>query len=129
MVLVLVVLLLLLGGLVDLGRMMYTYVALQNAVGEGAHFGSMYPLEVDEIVYRTQNENVGTVVLWDECQGCISVRYVPNRVPDGPRVGDSVVVRVEYPFRMIGPLHGVFGWDGVIVLVSEASQRILSSVP
>ncbi len=48
----LVFLLILLAGVVDLGRMMFEYQAMRDAAQEGAGYGSLYPSYCDEIENR-----------------------------------------------------------------------------
>ena len=67
MALVLPLLLLLLAGVVDLGRAFYTYVSLTNAVREGARFASKLPYDDNEgaivalVVARVREEPMQSV--------------------------------------------------------------------
>ena len=126
-------LVLLMSGVIDLGRCFLAFVSLQNAAGEGAYYAAGFPQQVDSsdaadpnnIVYRTKHESSNETIDWS--QATVSVSYMPDRSPDAPRVGDTVVVTVQYPLPMIGPLAGLMGWDSSITLTARASQRILSN--
>jgi Flp pilus assembly protein TadG len=108
------VLMLIAVGVLDLGRLYMTYVALQNAAGEGAMYGSIHPTwitdcptaefgcndpAVDNITARTRNEAPqGTLVDWNSAT--ILVEY-----PDGgTEEGMHVRVRVQYTYQMFTPI-------------------------
>lgn len=140
--LVLIILLMFLGGVIDLGRAYFTYLALHNAAAEGAYYGSAFPLAVgtvggndsDTIIYRAQNESPSYLVNWDA--STVDVFY---QCPDGsirdpdngnppPPTGALIVVQVIYPFEMIGPLPNLMGWTGPLNLKAEARQIILGDM-
>ena len=72
--LILPVLLLLLAAAIDLGRLFYAYVAVENAAKEGAFFGARNPLcddgvntncgDPNNVIWHVQNEapNIGAAV-------------------------------------------------------------------
>src|SRR3990172_7126738 len=47
------VILVLLAGVVDLGRMMYEYLTMRDAAQEGAGYGAVYPSYCGQIIERT----------------------------------------------------------------------------
>lgn len=49
----LVLLMLILAGMLDLGRMFFQYIAMRDAAQEGAVYGIVYPTYCDQIVERT----------------------------------------------------------------------------
>lgn len=57
------ILLIILLGIVDFGRVFYAYVTITNASREGARYGSLYPLSTDEIRSRVQQETAGTMTI------------------------------------------------------------------
>jgi hypothetical protein len=108
------VLMLIAVGVLDFGRMYMTYVALQNAAGEGAMFGAIHPLwvdccpssefgchdtQVDQIKARARNEAPqGTLIDWNTAT--ILVEY-----PDGnTEEGSHITVRVQYTYQMFTPI-------------------------
>lgn len=52
-----IVLLLLLSGIVDLGRITFRYITLRDAAQEGATYGAIYPTYCDQIIQRVQGGN------------------------------------------------------------------------
>ena len=60
-VLLLPVLLIILAGVLDLGRMYYTLVAPTDAAGEGAAYAAICPIDHDETKKRAQEASTGSV--------------------------------------------------------------------
>jgi Flp pilus assembly protein TadG len=65
LVIILPILLIILLGVIDFGRVFYAYVTITNAAREGARYGSMYPLSTGEIKSRVKQETTGTLTLSD----------------------------------------------------------------
>lgn len=128
-----VFLLLLLTVVVDLGRMMFTYLAMQNAAAEGAYYattfetiGSVGTNDKDTIIFRTQHESPSVLLDWTEPGVNVTVTYNPNRFPQPQRAGDFVVVRITYPFKFIGPVPGLLGFPAQIPISATATQVVLA---
>lgn len=51
----LVLVLIILAGVVDLGRMMYEYLAMRDSAQEGASYGAIYPRDCGEIEARVRS--------------------------------------------------------------------------
>src|SRR3990172_9693837 len=51
-------------GLIDLGRMYYTYLSLKDAAAEGAAYGSMEPTDLLGIEARVRGESPGGLIDW-----------------------------------------------------------------
>jgi len=120
MALVLPLLLLLLAGVVDLGRAFYTFVSLTNAVREGARFASKLPYNDNEgvivalVVARVREEPMQSVpeesiIVEQPIQGL------------GGAKGDPVTVRASLLFEPI--LGGILGVE-TIPIRTEATMRI-----
>jgi Flp pilus assembly protein TadG len=119
--LVLPLLLLLLAGVVDLGRAFYSYVTLTNAVREGARFASRFPYEGNEgviadlVVARVKEEpgfsDIPTdrIVVDDPIEGL------------GGEKGTEVTVRASLLYDTI--LGGVLGMESFTIR-TEATMRI-----
>jgi len=123
MAIMLVVLVTLMGGVLDLGRAYYVYLSLQDAAGEGAVYGSIFPDRLgptvdtgcnenfvndcndpNNVVYRVQNEApVGGIVDWS---GTNVTATVPD--PGNPEAGDPITVVVTYEYDVITPVIQVF---------------------
>ena len=133
--LVLPIMLLLLAGAIDLGRLFYAYVAVENAAKEGALFGSRSPLcddninvncgDPNNVVWHVHNEatNIG---------GQFSVN-VACRTPAGALVtpindcldGYTYQVTVSYPFRLITPILSSIV-NQTVTLRSESQATVIS---
>ncbi len=123
MAVMMIVILLILGGVLDFGRMYFTYLALQNAAGEGAAYGAIHPDWIDSsdnddpnnVVYRTQNESTGTLIDW-------STTVVNVEVPNLAG-GEPVTVTVSYDYDVITPMVEVITGD-MVTLTAVDSQLI-----
>lgn len=128
---VLVFLLLLLSVVVDAGRIMFTWLAMQNAAAEGAyyattfrHVGTTNGTDPDTIAYRAQNESPSVLLDWNKPGTTIAVTYLPTRSTQ--LAGDFVTVTVTYPFEMVGPLPGLLGFPENIPISASATQVVLA---
>jgi Flp pilus assembly protein TadG len=133
-------LLLLLGGAVDLGRAFFGFVAVRDAAQEGATFASLKPIvitntsttidsdkdgvqdagDVDaELDYRIRNSSQQPLDLRNAQDIVISVE---NNCPN------TVKVTVTYHFRSIMPLMStIFGSGDYFPIRAEVTQTILSN--
>ena len=123
----LVLLLLLLVGIVDISRAVYTYLALRDAAEEGAIFGSMYPDQTDVLRTRviessslvngmglSSDENVDIVVTFNNYGNPI------------PCVGSLIEVWVEYPsFELTMPFIGAVVGKQTIPISAKVSATVL----
>ena len=140
--LVLPILLVIFAAAADFGRVFYGYVALENAVKEGALYGARYPLcndsstlcpNPDNVTWRVQNEartvqnpdgtpitpvsacvdnGTGTVWTTDE--------QLKNCEP-----GDTYVVSASYSLNLLTPILGnILG--GSINLSSQSTASVLN---
>jgi uncharacterized repeat protein (TIGR01451 family) len=122
----------------DLGRMFYSYVAIQNAVKEGAVYGAHYPLcdatssqcpDPGNVTWRVQREAPtvrnpdGTELSPDvECKSPSGVVRTDLRQCVA---GDTYVVGVAYRFQLITPiLSSLVGSE--LTLHSEATAVVLN---
>ena len=55
-----IVLMILLAGVVDLGRLAFYYIAMRDAAQEGASYASIFPNQCDEIISRVETGTVDT---------------------------------------------------------------------
>ncbi len=138
--LVLPILFLIFAAAADLGRAFYGYVALENAVKEGAVYGARYPLcdnastlcpDPDNVQWRVENEarnlkNANGTAKISPSSNCISavtgVAYADLRscLP-----GDTYRVSASIQFAMITPiLNEIMG--GGFTLTSESRAIVLN---
>ena len=103
-------------GIFDLGRVIYTLSALHNAAREGARYGAIHHCDEAGIEATVQHFAVG---LGD------GVTVIPSHHGD-----DQIVVTVTYSFRTVTPLVGVFlREDGSILLSSQSTHHIEQPTP
>ena len=98
--LVLPLLLMLFGGIVDLGRAFYTYIGLTNATREGARTGARRPWDAPAITSATEtelaNSGITGVVPVIECQKWSATgNGAPANCVD-TEGGDYITVSAEY---------------------------------
>lgn len=138
----LVILILMLSGLLDLGRVYFIFVALEDGAGEAALFLSVNPecpcapgdtecytrshvtsvpascADPNNADYRARHAG-GEVVDWQEA--AITIKTTQ---PFG--VGDPVDVSIEYSFPLLTPIIPKIVGVNPMTLKAEASQIILT---
>ena len=107
----LVVLMVLLSGIVDGGRALFTYMALRDAAQEGALYGSINPDPISEIKRRIDissdlAEDMAATIL-------VTVDYADSggtaKTSDQACLGDEITVTVLYPdYPVTMPFIGIF---------------------
>lgn len=114
--LVIIVLCLILMGIFDFGRIIYTTTSLSNAAREGARVGTVTS-DTGLINAAVISKGIGLGIL----PGQISATW-----PSGRTMGAPVIVTItNYPFTTITPLVGRFlGPTDTINLSSSASMTI-----
>ncbi len=133
--LILPVMLLLLAAAIDLGRLFYAYVAVENAAKEGAFFGARNPLcddgvntncdDPNNVIWHVRNEapNLGSQFTTTvACRDNAGTLMQPiNNCLDGMKYQ----VTVTYPFRLITPiLSSIFGTG--MTLHAESQATVIS---
>jgi Flp pilus assembly protein TadG len=130
----LVALMLVLSGVLDIGRAFFTFVAIENGAGEGAIFAAYHPTWITEddvppgvpdsefqnVTYRASHESPAGVVDW--ARATVEVDY------DGgvATVGEAVTVTISYSYTVMTPFLHLALEDGILPLRSNAAQTILS---
>jgi hypothetical protein len=109
-------LLVLLAGVVDLGRAYFSYIALQDAAQEGASYASIAPSDIDGIRDRVRATSSGPIdfVLFDDSQ--IEVQLL-----GGSCTGNGIRVTVKIDFRLVAPFFS----GNSLALSAEATDTIL----
>ncbi|MBK8027063.1 MAG: pilus assembly protein [Chloroflexi bacterium] len=124
-----VVILLILSGLLDLGRAYFLHIALEDAVGEAALYLSINPscrtaldgpdcADPNNAEYRAMNAGGGNLN-WVDATVTIERPAVFG-------VGDPVEVTISAPFRLIMPFMPQIAGLNPITLTSHATQVIIS---
>jgi len=120
--LIITFLIILVAGLVDLGRMIFTYLTMRDAAQEGAVYGSIEPSQCTNIANRVE-DNLPLYQTFDpvliEINGaeCTSVTNACSR--------DIITVTVSGDFDIRMPLLGVITGD-TVELSATINDTILS---
>ena len=101
-------LLLLLMGLLDVGRVFWALVALKDAVSEGALYAASYPTRTTEIKERAAESSNALMALTPDM---FSVDYV-----DPPTSGQPITVTVTYDFELVNPVTKAIVPDWTLTL-------------
>lgn len=124
--------LLILAGIMDLGRAYHVFIALEDAAGEAAMFLALSPecagppedgyppecAEPNNADFRARNATRSGEIDWS------TVTITPVTFFSG--VADNVQIEVSYRFELVTPIiTRIVGSDG-IVLTASASQLILT---
>jgi hypothetical protein len=123
----LVVLLIVLAGLVDLGRLFMNVMSLRDAVQEGALYGSMYPTHCDQIVERTYEGAQGSFIGAKDTEVDVFVDGVACKSAPKTKAcaGHEIRVVIRQPdFPVTMPLVGAFIGQS-IPLETEITNTIL----
>jgi Flp pilus assembly protein TadG len=134
MALVLPILLLLLCGLLDLGRVYFIHVALEDGAGEAALYLAINPAcptaasgaqcaDPNNAQYRAAHGG-GQEVDWSMATIKIDIPTDQNNVAIY-NVGEAVSVTIEYPFQLLTPIIPKIVGINPITLYTHASQVII----
>jgi len=112
-------LMIVLAGLIDLGRMYYTYLSLKDAAAEGAAYGSMAPTDLAGVEARVRGESPGGLVDWSGA--AVHTSFI------GPACrGGGVRVEVTIRYNFITPFIGSIAGSQSIPLSAEVVNTILA---
>lgn len=116
------VLLVLVVGLVDLGRALFTYMALRDAAQEGATYGSIYPSESAAIETRTRDTSRKPVDLTDTTKVFVDIQLLGAAC-----AGNGIQVEVSYPsFQLTTPLLSSILGSSTIPIRAKVTDTILT---
>ncbi len=130
------ILLLLLGGVIDLGRGFLILVAVENAAGEGALYGAVHPecltddhaptiCQGSESVAGRVREEGRPIIELTEDNAVITVE-VEGGAPI--TAGSTLLVTVTYTYSPLTPV-GYLVWGETAEVTATARQAILSPPP
>ncbi len=135
--LTLVMLLVILSGVLDLGRGFFSYIAIQNAAGEGALYAAINPrcphassaatcTNPNNVDYRAKFESPSGGMISPDLM-TVSVVYADGTDQysnESTTEGNPITVQVKYRFRMVGPFSPILP-NGELVFTATAVQNIL----
>jgi len=116
-VILLPVLLIIMAGVLDLGRVYYASVALTDAASEGATYAAIHPDDPNEAILRAQEATTGLINI-DASMVNIAAPTIATGAP--------ITVSVGYTFTVLTPFLNVIVPNGQFVIQGRASGRILS---
>lgn len=123
------VLLLMLMGVFDLGRMYFAFIAIQNAAGEGALYAAINPtcvyasddcVDPDNAVFRATHESPAGIVDWSR----VTIEVSPADVT-GLSEGDPITIFVHYDYDILTPVVAPLFPSGQIRLTARGVQNII----
>lgn len=107
-------LVLILVGLLDLGRIFYAYITITNAAREGARYGATHPIDDSAIISATRAE--ASASGYTICaSGCVTV------LAHGIEPGDSLIVTVSVNY----PLFSSFIFSGGTVNLRTSAEMVI----
>jgi len=126
-----VILLILLVGIVDLGRAFFSYIALRDAAQEAAVYGSICPQDAAAIEARLRSSSNAPLDLQNDPNIEVECHYLTEsgETPCGgtvPAPGNGIRVRAIYRnFVITMPFMGTFLGTQTITLRAEVTDTIL----
>jgi PKD repeat protein len=107
-----VMLLLVVGGL-DVGRLFFSWIEVNNAAREGAAYAGGNPTDTSGITGHVQTETnsqgqggEGSVTVAVSCANTSNATIACANAPGGSGTGNTVTVRVTRPFSFVTPIIG-----------------------
>lgn len=126
----LVVLLILLSGIVDGTRALYTFMAMRDAAQEGALYASYQPSQTSSIQARAGNSSDIMRSLYSNSSVTVTVTpTVSGKLCAGSTSGSShgITVAINYPsFPLVMPLIGVFIGGQTVPISTSVTDTILA---
>lgn len=126
-----VILLLLIAGIVDLGRAFFVYIALRDAAQEGAVYGSVCPKDINAIIQHVKDSSNSPVDLANDPNVVISCKFVTAGGESDcsgpvPAPGNGIKIHVTYQnFPLIMPFMSTIAGSQKISITAEIQDTIL----
>ncbi len=110
-------LILILAGILDLGRAYFTFITLSDAAAEGAAYAAVHPTSTTRIIERAADSSNGLVVLEPDMVNIISGDTSP---------GNPITVTVTFEYQLLTPIMSSFVPDGQLTMRAVAVQPIIN---
>jgi len=117
MALTMPILVLIVAGILDLGRAYFTFIALSDAAAEGAAYAAIHPTDTAQVINRAADSSNGLVVLDPSMVGVDYAELTP---------GSSITVTVEYEYQLLTPIVQSFVNDGKLLMRATVAQPIIN---
>ncbi len=123
-------LLILVAGVVDLGRMFFAFTALREAAQEGATFAALAPYDMVGIETRARHSSDKPIDLTDASSVQVTTEFSGDRcsgvhLVNGQPISNSATVTVAYNFDLTMPLIGAFIGSQHFPLKATVTDTIL----
>ncbi|MBN1955206.1 MAG: pilus assembly protein [Anaerolineae bacterium] len=118
--LLLPILLIIMAGVLDLGRLYYTYVAVTDAAAEGASYASRHPNASTETITAWAQASSGGLINLEQ-DGTVEV------IRPSLMYGDPITVSVSYSYTVATPFIQAMFPGGQFPLRAVASEVILTA--
>lgn len=118
MALMLPIVMMLLAGVLDLGRAYYTFLALRDAAAEGAAYGSLDPTNLGEIDARVRGESPGGFIDWSGATITINNGSACR--------GGAMAVTAQVDYHLLTPFIGSIVGSQTLPLEATVVNTILS---
>jgi len=123
------VLIILLLGVLDVGRMYFTFLAIQNAAGEGALYAAINPrciqpsdgpecVNPNNALYRATHESPSGLVDWSRIE-------IEAELPSPLIEGAPIAIILHYKYDILTPLLSPLVPDGKLRLRARAVQNVI----
>lgn len=128
--LILPILIMIMSGILDFGRIYYIYVALEDCTSEGASFLTIMPNCVDasdcanpnNAAYRVEHATDG-ILNWANAN--IVELSISDSDNDGvSEYGDNIVVRVSYDIQLLTPIIPVIAGVNPLTITTQSAQIV-----
>lgn len=124
-----VFLLILMAGVIDMGRAIFTYISIRDAVQEGAAYGAIAPTDCEGIKNRILSHTKGAIKL-RESDILMSIKIdgtaCTSVVPANIDTGDPVYVGITFQnFRIATPFIGTIIGSQVVDFKAEVTDTVL----
>lgn len=110
------VLVLILAGILDLGRAYMTLIALRDAAAEGAAYAALHPTDTNQIVARVADSSSGLVKVDPDM---VAVEC-PEAAP-----GQPITITVRYEYMLLTPVINALVPDGKITMQAQEVRSII----
>lgn len=110
------VLVLILAGILDLGRAYMTLIALRDAAAEGAAYAALHPTDTNQIVARVADSSSGLVKVAPDM---VAVEC-PEAAP-----GQPITITVRYEYMLLTPVINALVPDGKITMQAQEVRSII----
>jgi Flp pilus assembly protein TadG len=111
------VLVLIVAGILDVGRAYFTFISLSDAAAEGAQYAAVYPTHTAQIKERAADSSNGLVML---DPSMVQVEYASLTA------GSPITVSVEFDYQVITPIIVGLVPDGTLTMRARVSQAIIN---